>query len=232
MKACLIKAKEIKIKLGNVFVLNLSERKDRWDFLIDVWQNTFTFYRITAIKNTDGNIGCMLSHLKAIKLAKEHKMPYILVWEDDVLPWQDTPKNIYKRWCHLETELIQCKDWSIISGGADVNWTKNIQKIQHPLLSETLFEVDSGFLTHFVCYSYRIYDILLSDLQNGLTMLYDQYLYFRFRPWVVMPFLATQRDGYSSCERRFKSIQPNMVISHRRLWWKRHLSCKVKRFTT
>jgi hypothetical protein len=215
----------------DVYVLNLKARQDRWATLLQIWGKTnFALHRIEAVENKNGNLGCTLSHLKAVEYAKEHKLSQITVWEDDCIPFRTSPQNVYCRWNILEGELKECKDWLIFSGVMDANWTKTIEKIRHPLLSESLMEVDSGFLTHFICYSSRSYDILLNELSRGISELYDTYLYRRFRPWVSVPFLATQRTNYSNISRKQKSIEKNMRASNQRLRLLQIFRCKTKKF--
>lgn len=214
-----------------VYVLNLKERYDRWDTLVKVWAGTnFLFHRVEAIQIPNGNLGCALSHLKVIQSAKDNKLSHVTVWEDDCIPFRASAQEVCRRWHLLETELKECTDWFVISGGMDANWTTNIQKIQHPALSECLMEVDAGFLTHFICYSSRTYDILLTELSRNISELYDTYLYRRFHPWVCVPFLATQRTNYSNITKKEKNIEKNMRSSHQRLRLYQIFLCKTRKF--
>src|SRR5690348_9068973 len=103
-------------QVGHVFVINLRDRKDRWDQLTTTWKDTFTFHRFEAVEGKTGNEGCCLSHFQIISFAKQCNLPYVLVWEDDVTPMnRENPKDTYKRWCALEKKLQTCvNDWKVI----------------------------------------------------------------------------------------------------------------------
>ena len=71
----------------NHFFINLDKRKDRnknvrkqLKSLGLTKQN-----RVSAVSRKNGLLGCGLSHIKVIEMAKEYKMPYVCVFEDDLL---------------------------------------------------------------------------------------------------------------------------------------------------
>ncbi len=73
------------IKLNNVFYINLDYRTDRKikiekQLNILEWQ----YERFPAIKHNNGSIGCSMSHLKLLELAKENNLDYIVILEDDI----------------------------------------------------------------------------------------------------------------------------------------------------
>jgi GR25 family glycosyltransferase involved in LPS biosynthesis len=59
------------------------------------------YERFKAIKNEIGCIGCSMSHLKLLQIAKEKKLDYIVIVEDDIQfmrkSWYNEKiKNIFK----------------------------------------------------------------------------------------------------------------------------------------
>jgi glycosyl transferase, family 25 len=68
-----------------IYLINLDHRKDR---LIESKKEfeklNLPFERFNAIKNENGHLGCTLSHLKILKMAKEKNLDYVMVCEDDV----------------------------------------------------------------------------------------------------------------------------------------------------
>ena len=71
--------------LKNVHYINLEERKDRKELVeSELNELGWEYERFNAIKNEIGIIGCGMSHLKLIKLAKEKNLDYIVVLEDDI----------------------------------------------------------------------------------------------------------------------------------------------------
>ena len=75
--------------LTNVFYINLESRPDRKEH-IEGQLKTVGFpnvERFNAIKmpNGDGRIGCSLSHIKCLEIAKERGYSHVLICEDDTL---------------------------------------------------------------------------------------------------------------------------------------------------
>lgn len=217
--------------LGHVFVINLSDRKDRWKQICETWQNTFSLHRVEAKTGENPIQGCILSHVAMVKWAKEMKLPYIIVWEDDVHPLGGTAQSIYKRWCKFEKELQTCPDWKIISGGT--GWSGlQATKIVHPQISEKLIEIPSGWFTHWMCYSSRMYDELIADLEKGITLPYDRYIYPRFQPWVTLPFFATQSESWSSIDQTNRSRTRGLKWSQFRLHVKYLFSREIRYYAS
>ena len=93
----------LKVKELPLVVINLDERKDRWETVQkDLNAQGLSHYqRFSAIKPTDqiqqrpdflpkekqtyriGCYGCLLSHYHIIKEAKEQSLPFVLIFEDD-----------------------------------------------------------------------------------------------------------------------------------------------------
>lgn len=75
-----------------VFLINLDKRKDRFERMDKLLKSyRIEYERISAIPGlhssnmSDGAYGCLLSHLKVIKLAKENKYNKVLILEDDLI---------------------------------------------------------------------------------------------------------------------------------------------------
>jgi hypothetical protein len=95
----------IPLSVDNIFIINLPRRTDRATRVKQLMNNVgITEYKIisgldgqdpdiikqflTLKKNnipTSGHYGCLLSHIKAIELAKKEKLNSVLILEDDVL---------------------------------------------------------------------------------------------------------------------------------------------------
>lgn len=71
--------------LENVYYINLKNSRDRRiDVEKELKQMNWKYQRFDAIKNIDGRIGCCLSHLKVIEMAKANNLDYVVVVEDDI----------------------------------------------------------------------------------------------------------------------------------------------------
>jgi len=80
---------DIDIKVGGeksmkAYVINLDNRPEKWGRIQDDFKDTdIDVERFPAIKHTNGHIGCGLTHVALVKMAKEKNMDSILIIEDD-----------------------------------------------------------------------------------------------------------------------------------------------------
>ena len=83
------------MELNHILYINLEKRKDRKKHvekqlaLLDL-----SGERFNAIKLKDGRVGCSMSHLKCVQLAKERNWEYVFICEDDIT---FTKPNVFKR---------------------------------------------------------------------------------------------------------------------------------------
>jgi hypothetical protein len=73
----------------NVLLINLDRREDRLkESQAELSKYGITFERVSAVDGDalgiDSEQACLMSHMKAIKLAKERKWENVLIFEDDV----------------------------------------------------------------------------------------------------------------------------------------------------
>ena len=67
------------------FYINLEYRIDRNDHTINELNKLgITLERFNAIMCAAGNIGCTMSHIKCIELAKTRNYPHVFICEDDI----------------------------------------------------------------------------------------------------------------------------------------------------
>jgi len=83
--------------IDNVFYINLDERTDRKnDIEAELARyNIVNYERIQATKTIPGFIGCGVSHINALKKAKERGYKNILIMEDDFY-FTVSPKILYE----------------------------------------------------------------------------------------------------------------------------------------
>jgi len=74
-----------KYLLENVYYINLEERVDRKVFVeTELKKMKWKYERFNAIKHERGALGCSLSHLAIIEMAKEKNLDYVVILEDDI----------------------------------------------------------------------------------------------------------------------------------------------------
>ena len=75
-----------KYLLENVYYINLKDYEDRRiNTENELKRMNWKYERFEAFKADDGRLGCCISHLKIIEMAKEKNLDYVVVVEDDIL---------------------------------------------------------------------------------------------------------------------------------------------------
>ena len=112
-------------KSMKAYVINLDKRPEKWERIQNEFKDTdIDVERFSAITHENGHIGCGLSHVALVKMAKEKNMDSILIIEDDC----KITKNFNKRWATIKKYLDEHKDeWDIFNGG--VVWPANATTI-------------------------------------------------------------------------------------------------------
>ena len=73
------------MKISNVLYINLNKRKDRLEHVKkELLKIGITGERFPAIKLTNGRLGCSMSHLKCIEMAKKRNWDHVFICEDDI----------------------------------------------------------------------------------------------------------------------------------------------------
>ena len=73
------------MKISNVLYINLNKRKDRLEHVKkELLKIGITGERFRAIKLKNGRLGCSMSHLKCIEIAKKRDWDHVFICEDDI----------------------------------------------------------------------------------------------------------------------------------------------------
>jgi hypothetical protein len=191
--------------MQHAYVINMDKHTDRWEAIQQAWKGTFTLHRVPAVEASPGWIGCALSHLKCIEEAKARGDPNVLVWEDDCIPRIQSsgesmnPRVIATLWKGAMEPLARSTKWDIVIGA-----TSAVRKgaTLDPSLSTPslrLIHLEHGFTTHWTLYNHTVYDRMLAwDRKDPI----DVFMYKHAKVYVTLPFLAEQREGWSSIEQR------------------------------
>lgn len=72
------------VNIEKIFYINLERRTDRRnDFEQEMFGRDLSYERFDAIEHIVGCVGCSLSHLSVVKLARERGYKNVLIFEDD-----------------------------------------------------------------------------------------------------------------------------------------------------
>tara|TARA_Y100000817_G_scaffold314856_1_gene315574 strand:- start:1295 stop:1903 length:609 start_codon:yes stop_codon:yes gene_type:complete len=181
------------------YYINLNNRKDRKNHVIKELskigiQNP---NRFDAIKHTKGYIGCSISHLNIIKLAKKNNWDYVCVFEDDIIFLNPT-ETMDK----LKKILYSNLKWDVLLLGGN-NWPP------YQRINEDCIQVSNCTMTHAYIVKKNYYDNLINTWEEGLDKLIktDNKLYSCDMVWkklqkkdtflLITPVKVAQIEGYS-----------------------------------
>lgn len=187
----------------NIFCINLTHRTDRWEKA----QQEFALHGISTERiegvdgskldithgtsrdgspYTKGDIGCMLSHLKAVKLAKERNLGNYVVMEDDIE-------------FHPQFNDLFAKFWQQMPANWHVIYASGTHRQKPIQITQNVYKIVYTLTTHFMIIRNTIYDAFIQiwtsrhdKVDIGCTELQKKYNFYVFNP-----HLAWQKYGYS-----------------------------------
>lgn len=189
---------------SNCFYINLDERKDRREH-VEMQLNWMgiTGERFSAVKTKFGAIGCTMSHIKCLEMAKERDYDMVFICEDDIqFINKDTLHNSVNKF--MET----VKEWDVcIIGGNNGRPFKPVNEI--------CVQVQNCQTTTGYVVKKHYYDVLLKNFRESVQNLirsqnirlhaldiYWKQLQGRDKWFLLIPIMAYQKEGYSDIEKR------------------------------
>jgi glycosyl transferase family 25 len=169
--------------------------------------------RFKAISLTNGALGCSMSHLKLLELAKSNNWDSILIMEDDI---KFLNPHVFMQqlngFLHAHKEF----DVLLIAG----NNVPPFTKIDDTCVKVTRCQTTTGYLV-----KNHYFDILIQNFREGIKnlmktpekhVLYaiDKY-WFRLQErdnwYLIIPLTVTQREDYSDIEKRMTNYSRAML---------------------
>jgi GR25 family glycosyltransferase involved in LPS biosynthesis len=220
--------------IGHIVYINLDHRIDRNVEMLKEFKRVnipnSKFTRLSAVRNNNGAMGCTLSHIKVIQMAKEQKWKSVMVLEDD-FTFIDDLSYINSSINHLYNDFKE--EWSIVSLSRGAR--QDMNNINDNYLWKAIaVSTTAGYIAR-----YEFYDTLLTNYREGLMKLMketdkehytlDAY-WINLQPiskWYVFnPSLGYQRESYSDIEGRNVSyLAYDKTINFKD---KYYLSCNLK----
>lgn len=184
-----------------VVCINLDDRKDRWNDCVAIFRKHFLeVERLPAIYGKDlnipytegfwyhGQLGSGLSHLFAVKYAKQLGLKNILILEDDV----DFHDDLYPIFDQVLKELPSNWDFLYLGG---------IHLDMPTTFSKHLARITNTLSIHAYAVNHTAYDIAikaLMDMEESSDQNFRKKLQKDHNFFVTNPHLAWQRSGYST----------------------------------
>lgn len=202
--------------MENVFYINLEHRTDRKEHVErELTQLGWKYTRFNAIKMPrNPALGCTLSHLKILDMAKANDLDYVIIVEDDIL---FTDKPLFLK--NFNEVLLSGKqfDVCILSG--------NLLPPYSQFLSNSAIRVSHSQTTTGYMVQRHYYDTLINNIREGANLLLrnptmrDYYaidMYWlqlqKIHTWIiVVPLTVTQTESYSDIEGRTVNYTRSML---------------------
>jgi GR25 family glycosyltransferase involved in LPS biosynthesis len=192
--------------LQYIFYINLESRKDRLEQVqIELSKLGVVGERFNAIQTKTGSIGCTMSHIRCLELAKERGYEQIFICEDDI--------------CFLDPELFK-KNLQNFYDNDEIMWDMLIVSGNNvpPFMKVTEYctrvfycQTTTGYIV-----KKHYYDTLLNNYKEGINKLirepekhglYAIDMYWKKLQkqdfwYILTPLTVVQRPGYSDVEKR------------------------------
>jgi GR25 family glycosyltransferase involved in LPS biosynthesis len=190
--------------------INLDSRKDRLDHVeaqlaeLKNGMPNLAAERFNAIKHAEGAIGCSMSHMRCIQLAKERDWDHVLVCEDDIL-FTNVPLFLTQ----LSKFMATVPDWDVVLLAGN-----NIPPFE--VVNDACIQISNCQTTTGYIVRSHYYDTLIANYRAGINQLMrnptQKINYAIDRHWfelqrqhlwyLITPLSVVQREDYSDIEQR------------------------------
>jgi len=191
--------------IKHAFYINLESRPDRKQYVEEELKKIdIQAERFNAIKLTNGALGCSISHLKCLEMAKANKWSHLLVVEDDI---KFLDPYLFKT--QINKFLSTHNSWDVVLIGG--NNIPPYEKIDDTCIKVSSCQTTTGYLVNG-----HYFDTLIENFRDGIRLLIqnpsqpilyaiDKY-WFRLQKsdnwFLIIPLTVTQREDYSDIEKR------------------------------
>ena len=169
--------------------------------------------RFTAIRLENGALGCSMSHLKCLEMAKANNWPHVLIIEDDILFLKP---NIFVNQLNLFLHNHKTFDVLLIAG----NNAPPYDTIDNTCVKVTKCQTTTGYLVQS-----HYFDRLIQNFRNGIQQLLkypNNHIYFAIdkywfklqeldKWYLIVPLTVTQREDYSDIEKKSTNYTRLMI---------------------
>jgi GR25 family glycosyltransferase involved in LPS biosynthesis len=189
--------------------INLESRKDRREHIEQELKSIGIHgVRFNAVKLQNGRIGCSMSHLKCLQIAKKNNWPYVMICEDDLL-FLDKEKAVKHMNNFFKLHSGDNDVWNImlIAG----NNVPPYKKIDDTCIRVSHCQTTTGYIVKNTYYDTLIDNIktgiekLMKNPTNAFSYAIDKYWIQlqKIHVWYLLaPIIAIQREDYSDIEQR------------------------------
>jgi glycosyl transferase family 25 len=191
--------------IKHAFYINLDSRPDRKKHVVNQLSKIgIAAERFKAIKLENGALGCSMSHLKCLEIAKANNWPHILIVEDDILFLKPI---VFVNQVNLFLKNHKDFDVMLVAG----NNVPPFTIVDNSCVKVSKCQTTTGYLVQS-----HYFDILIKNYRDGIQNLMkypDKHRYFaidkywfklqEMHKWyLIIPLTVTQREDYSDIEKK------------------------------
>jgi GR25 family glycosyltransferase involved in LPS biosynthesis len=218
--------------LENIFYINLDKRVDRKIHVEQQLHNIgcHNFERFPAINMKNGAIGCSMSHLQCLKLAKERNWEYVFIVEDDILFLNP---ELFKT--QIERFIQTNNSWDVILVAG--NNFPPFEIINTSCIQVHHCQTTTGYIVHK-----HYYNTLINNIHTGIQQFLlnqnranifaiDQWwfqLQKKDKWFLLTPIIAIQKEGHSDIENKVVNYRSLMTDYEKKRWFIRNANDKYE----
>ena len=191
--------------IEHAFYINLESRPDRKLHVEDQLKIIgVQATRFNAIKLSNGALGCSMSHLKCLEIARENNWEHVLIIEDDI------------KFLNPEVFMNQINKFFSLHSDWDVVLIAGNNLPPHEIIDDSCVKISQCQTTTGYIVKKHYYNTLIDNIRNGITNLIKEpklhFLYAIDKNWfklqqkdkwyLITPLTVTQREDYSDIEKR------------------------------
>jgi len=201
--------------IKHTLYINLSNRVDRKIHVEnELAKIGIPFERFNAVKLPNGALGCSMSHLRCLQIAKESGWSHVFICEDDI---QFLDPDLFKK--QLDTFFKNhTDDWDVLLVAG--NNAPPYKPIDDTCVQVKQCQTTTGYIV-----KQHYYDILINNFKVGIQCLMrepdkpslyaiDKYwfcLQRQHRWFLIVPLTVVQRTDYSDIEKRMVNYKRTMT---------------------
>ena len=216
--------------LEHIIYINLDARVDRHVHTVNELRklrppNSFERFPAICPKSKDGALGCTLSHIKCLEMAKQRAYPYVFICEDDITFLQ--PDLLLEKLQEFWDEP-PAKGWDVLIVGG--NNCPPFEAFSNYAVQVHNCQTTTGYIV-----AQPYYDTLITNFRQSATNLmkhpenrreYALDMYWKAlqqpadsRWYMLIPPTVTQYQNFSNIENRETNYDHLMLDLEKRAWF-------------
>jgi GR25 family glycosyltransferase involved in LPS biosynthesis len=182
-----------------IYVINLKRRPNRLEHIIKEMNYMGFDFEVFEGIDTNSHVGCALSHIEIIKIAKEKNLDKVFVFEDDIF-FMPYAKSLF---FDLKN-ILESVDYDVLNLNMSIHRPLNVSNESNLLLDLTkLPPKDENkhrgiFGTGFMVYTKNMYDeIYKYDPMYAIDEFLDKEIYPKYQSYSTILPLCCQLNNQS-----------------------------------